>query len=75
MNVHKPPSIEVPVKIVDCLTSCIITFEPGSRTRSSGMKILRDERIFSEMDGSGSGVILSILKMYQSLYWIYNQQR
>ena len=66
MNVHKPPSIEVPVKIVDDLTSFMIESDPGTRDMSLGMKILRDEKIPPEIGGSGSGVILSILKMYES---------
>jgi len=68
MNVHKPPSIEVPPKIVDFSTSLINSFDPGrgTRRRSGEMKILRDERFSPEMGGLESGYTLSILKMYES---------
>ena len=75
MNVHKPPRVEVPVKIVDDLTSLITERVPGSPFVSAGMKILRDDKFPPEVGGSRSGNTLSILKMYESSYWTYNQRR
>jgi len=66
MNVHKPPRMEIPVKIVDGLTSLTIESAPGKSFATAGMKILRDDKISPEMGGSGSGNTLSILKMYKS---------
>jgi len=75
VNVHKPPSIEVPVKIVDCLTSFTNSSPPGSWFAYKGMKILRDDKFFPEMGGLGSGDTLSILNMYESSYWTHSQRR
>jgi len=65
MDVHKPPSREVPAKIVNLLTYFTISSDPGRDqwVASGGTKILRDEKISPEMGGSGSGNTLSILKM------------
>ena len=66
MNVHTPPSREVPSKRVDCLTSFSSSFIPGiSSPRPyppAGIKILIDETFSPVMGGSGSGNTLSILK-------------
>jgi len=68
VRVHKPPSIEVPLMIVDRLTSCTNSSDPGRSTlnRSAGMKILRDEKISPEIGGLESGNTLSILKRFKS---------
>jgi len=76
MNVHKPPSIEVPPIIVDCPTSLTNSFAPGRGNQNlsspPGIKILRDEKFSPEIGGLGSGNTLSILKMYESSNWTYN---
>jgi len=74
MNVHKPPSIEVPVKIEDCSTSFINSVDPRSMGVSPVRYILRDEKPFSEMGGSPSGDTLSILNVYRSSNWAYYQR-
>ena len=74
MNVHKPPSIEVPPIIVDCSTSLTNSSDPGrlKSKESEGIKILRDEKVSPEIGGLGSGNTLSILKMYKSSNWTYD---
>jgi len=61
MNVHTPPSREVPSKRVDCLTSFSSSFIT-SPYPTLGIKILIDETFSPVMGGSGSGNTLSILK-------------
>jgi len=65
MNVHRPPSVDAPVKI-EVFTSFTSSFIPGIRSDSAGMKILRDEKISPEMCGSASENTLSILNVYES---------
>jgi len=66
MNVHIPPSIEVPAITEYCSTSFINSLDPGSEDISPGMEILRDEKPPPETGGLGSGNTLSILKMSAS---------
>jgi len=66
MNVHIPPSVDIPVKIEEGFTSFISSFDPGRSPEYLGMKILRDEEFSPEMGGSGSGNTLSILNEYES---------
>jgi len=73
MNVHIPPSVDIPVKI-EGFTSLTSSFDPEIRPGDSGMRILRDERFSPEMGGSGSGNTLSILNKYESRNWTYNQR-
>ena len=76
MNVHTPPSREVPSKRVDCLTSFSSSFIPGisSPDPPAGMKILIDEMFSPVIGGSGSGNTWSILKNNESWSWTYNQR-
>jgi len=66
MNVHRPPSVDIPVKIEEGFASFTSSFDPGIRPGYSGMRILRDEVFSPEMGGSGSGNTLSILNEYES---------
>jgi len=66
MSVHRPPSVDAPVKIEEVFTSFTSSFIPGIRSDSAGMKILRDEKISPEMGGSASENTLSILNVYES---------
>ena len=65
MSVHRPPSVDAPVKI-EVFTSFTSSFIPGIRSDSAGMKILRDEKISPEMGESASENTLSILNVYES---------
>ena len=66
MNVHIPPSVDIPVKIEEDFTSFTSSFDPGIKSEALGMRILRDERFSPEMGGSESGNTLSILNEYES---------